>query len=209
MIEIRQRANADLYAFRGSSEEEKPVADIAPGSTFYEWDTCKGFMFDGEEWLLQTSGGGGGGVNRYTLLSLSSADSELVLPDSNFATPMFYFWTSNGNGAKAVLTPGNAYTMAPGDTVRAYFYQVPEAKKDGEQTRERPNGTKGDGAPASIYIERYVHYIGDEGNVLLDDVEIIDLAQYDHSTGIEITAPAIDFDDLGIDAAFISAEYWA
>ena len=59
MIEIRQTVNSNLMTYRGSSEEDKPMT-CAPGSTFYEWDTASGYMFDGEEWLLQTSGGGGG-----------------------------------------------------------------------------------------------------------------------------------------------------
>lgn len=62
MIEIRQTVNSNLMAYRGSSEEDKPMT-CAPGSTFYEWDTASGYMFDGEEWLLQTSGGGGGGAS--------------------------------------------------------------------------------------------------------------------------------------------------
>ena len=60
MIEIRQTVNSNLMTFRGSSQEDKPMT-CAPGSTFYEWDTCNGYMFTGEEWLQQTSGGGGGG----------------------------------------------------------------------------------------------------------------------------------------------------
>ena len=62
MIEIRQTVNSNLMTYRGSSQEDKPMT-CAPGSTFYEWDTASGYMFDGEEWLLQTSGGGGGGVS--------------------------------------------------------------------------------------------------------------------------------------------------
>lgn len=62
MIEIRQSVHSNLMAFRGSSGEDKPMT-CAPGSTFYEWDTSSGYMFDGEEWLLQTSGGGGGGAS--------------------------------------------------------------------------------------------------------------------------------------------------
>ena len=62
MIQVNQSPTG-VKMFRGSSQEDKPGASrgIMPGSTFYEWDTCNGYMYDGEEWLQQTSGGGGGG----------------------------------------------------------------------------------------------------------------------------------------------------
>ena len=190
--------------FRGESTDTKP-SDVSEGSTFHEWDTGNEYMFDGSDWLLQSGGGGGGGGgNGYTLLSKSNADSQLVLPDSSFSTPMFYFMAEdNGGGAKAAPTPGTAYTVAPGGTVTAYLYDIPEAKKEQEPNRA---GTKA--GSGTIYIERYVHNIGEAGIVILDDIEVMEVSQYDPSTGIEITAPPIDFADLGIDAAFISAEYW-
>lgn len=62
MIELKRNSgdavNQNIRIYRGSSSESKPTT-CSPGSTFYEWDTASGFMFDGEEWLCQTSGGGG------------------------------------------------------------------------------------------------------------------------------------------------------
>lgn len=119
MIEIRQTVNSNLMAYRGSSEEDKPMT-CAPGSTFYEWDTASGYMFDGEDWLLQTSGGGGGGGKEvYAIGGQAYIDGNMytVMPNTNTSQMHVAKNFSPGTGPS-----GYVFTAGKGDEM--YFVYV-------------------------------------------------------------------------------------
>lgn len=54
MVTIKKMIGSELARCRGKSTDEKPT-DVGNGSTFYEMDTHRIFMFDGEtkEWIEQ------------------------------------------------------------------------------------------------------------------------------------------------------------
>ena len=79
--------------FRGESTDTKP-SDVSEGSTFHEWDTGNEYMFDGEEWLLQTSGGGGG-ITVGTLGGVIICNIVQGVPDPS-TTLTYDFYASYG-----------------------------------------------------------------------------------------------------------------
>ena len=55
MVSYTVNGGVAIRDYRGMSSDEKPVKNVPNGSTFYEMDTQKVFMFDAaqKEWIEQ------------------------------------------------------------------------------------------------------------------------------------------------------------
>lgn len=116
--------NHGLRSFRGGSGETKPTENISAGSTFWEWDTCKGFMFDGEEWLLQTSGGGGGGeVYAIGIQQFMDGDNRYLLTSDDYRVGSKLTETNDGEGTYyEIADEDRVFTVSKGDSIYLYSF---------------------------------------------------------------------------------------
>lgn len=72
-----------IMRLSGMSTDDKPT-DVKSGSWFREIDTSKEYMFDGANWVEQSTGGGGGGGGAM-VVNGSFDDSHNIVLDKTFA----------------------------------------------------------------------------------------------------------------------------
>ena len=89
--------NEYRWDFMGLSTEDKPTKatseNVTDGSTYYEVDTSKLYVFYGSEWYeKQSTGGGGGGDNDFIKLEVTvNADTQKVYLNKTAAEILAYY----------------------------------------------------------------------------------------------------------------------
>lgn len=85
----------------GLSQDDKPMG-MKPGSIFMELDTGKKFIFDGETWHEQPSGGGDTLLYHYDTSEDAIITSTALVPNLDISTAalLLFKWHINGYGTE-------------------------------------------------------------------------------------------------------------
>lgn len=127
-------ANHFRWDFIGLSTDTKPTADnprVADGSTYYESDTSKVYVWYKDRWYEKTATGGGGEAGAFKILT--SADYNY--PSNNPTTialwllPVGTYYVDNSSSIDTNISVWKGDTTTKLDTSLFQIYKTPQSSR--------------------------------------------------------------------------------